>query len=148
MRRFRKQFQALPANVQSRLVLENDERNYGAEDVLALGDALGIPTVFDCFHHIAYASELPTEKLIARVYAGWSRSDGPPELHYSTQKTGSRTGSHADMIDTESFVQFLRLLPPANVDIMLEAKSKDLALLGLRRELLTRCRILDEWAVT
>jgi UV DNA damage endonuclease len=148
LRRFRKQFRALPANVKARLVLENDERNYGTEEVLALSDALGVPMVFDCFHHIAHAKELPSEKLLARVYEGWSRNDGPPELHYSTQRVDSRAGSHANMIDAEGFIQFLRLLPPANVDIMLEAKSKDVALLSLRQQLLTHRRILDEWAIT
>ena len=76
LRRFRKQFRALPANVKARLVLENDERNYGTEEVLALSDALGVPMVFDCFHHIAHAKELPSEKLLARVYEAWSRNDG------------------------------------------------------------------------
>jgi UV DNA damage endonuclease len=75
------------------------------------------------------------------------RSDGPPELHYSTQKTGSRPGSHSDMVDPRDFVRFLRLLPRTNVDVMLEAKSKDLALLTLRRKLTAYSRSLKGWVV-
>jgi len=130
------------------LVLENDERSYGAEDVLALSEALGIPVVFDHLHHLSQTGRPPTKKLLARVFESWLRSDGPPELHYSTQKTGSRAGTHSNMVDPQDFVRFLQLLPRTNIDIMLEAKSKDLALLSLRRELTAYSHRLKGWVVT
>lgn len=148
MRRFSTEFSSLPRNVRSRLVLENDERSYGAEDVLFLGEALGTPMVFDYLHHTALSGRLPNRELLARAYESWSASDGHPELHYSTQKPGSRAGSHADMIDIQGFLRFLRILPPSNVDIMLEAKAKDLALLDLRSQLWARWRSLKGWNVT
>lgn len=145
--RFRRQFHSLPANVRSRLVLENDEHNYGTEDVLALSGNLGVPMVFDYLHHIAREEEPPTKRLLTRIYERWSRSDGRPEVHYSTQRAGSRVGSHADMISTKGFMQFIQLLPAVDVDVMLEAKSKDMALLSLRSKLLTHRRNLNKWTI-
>ena len=145
--RFQKRFDTLPLSVRSRLVLENDERSYKTGDVLALSESLGIPMVFDYLHHIGGGNELPTKRLLTRIYDTWSRSDGRPELHYSTQRTGSRMGSHANMINARGFVRFTQLLPAADIDIMLEAKSKDLALLNLRHKLLTRSRNLRKWVI-
>ena len=135
LRRFRENFENLPANIQRRLVLENDERNYGVYDVLNLCDSLGIPMVFDYLHHRAYASCGLNSAVMERVFQTWSGHDGRPELHYSTQKLGARTGAHADMIDADDFLHFISLLPRRAVDVMLEAKAKDKALLKLRLDL-------------
>ena len=135
MRRFRENFENLPANVQRRLVLENDERNYGVCDVLNLCDSLRIPMVFDYLHHRAYTGHVPNSDTIKRALATWSDSDGRPELHYSTQKRRARIGAHADMIDVRDFTRFIDGLPRCTVDVILEAKAKDRALLRLRRDL-------------
>ncbi len=42
------------------------------------------------------------------------------------------------MINSKQFIRFLKRLPNHDVDIMLEAKSKDKALLRLRKILLAR----------
>jgi UV DNA damage endonuclease len=138
MRRFRENFENLPANVRRRLVLENDERNYGVDDVLKLCDWLGIPMVFDYLHHRAFAGRVIDSGILKRALATWSDSDGRPELHYSTQKRGARVGAHADMIDTRDFARFIDSLPRHEVDIILEAKANDKALLRLRRSLRSR----------
>ena len=135
MRRFRENFENLPAHVRRRLVLENDERSYGVYDVLNLCDSLRIPMVFDYLHYRAYTGCVPNSAVMERAFETWSGHDGRPELHYSTQKLGARTGAHANMIDANDFVQFMSLLPHRAVDVMLEAKAKDKALLNLRRDL-------------
>jgi len=147
-RRFGKEFNALPNNVLSRLVLENDERSYGAEDVLLLCEALGTPMVLDCLHQTALTGQLPNKKLLTRACESWSASDGRPEFHYSTQKRGSRKGSHADMIDLPDFLRFLKVMPSKSIDLMLEAKAKDLALLSLRKQLWARQKSLKGWNFT
>ncbi len=135
IRRFRDNFEDLPANVRHRLVLENDEHNYDVDDVLKLCDWLRIPMVFDYLHHAAYAGRALNSGILKRALATWSDSDGRPELHYSTQKRGARVGAHADMIDVRDFTRFIDSLPRCEVDVVLEAKAKDKALLRLRREL-------------
>jgi UV DNA damage endonuclease len=139
MRRFRENFEELPWNVRCRLVLENDERGYGACDVLSLCDSLGIPMAFDYLHHIAYTRSLPDSAVMRTALATWSPQDGRPELHYSAQRPGARNGAHADMIDTKGFMRFIDLLPSRRVDVMLEAKAKEKALLELRKDLQGRC---------
>jgi len=134
-RRFRESFENLPANVRRRLVLENDERSYGVEDVLDLCRSLQIPLVFDYLHHRAYSGHEPDTATLREVFKTWAESDGRPKLHYSTQRRGARKGAHADMVDAKDFLHFLNFLPGGNVDVMLEAKAKDKALLKLRRDL-------------
>ena len=133
--------------MRSRLVLENDERSYGAEDALFLNKALGVPVVFDYLHHTALAKELPNMNLLRRICGSWSISDGCPKFHYSAQKLGSRAGSHADMLDVEDFLRFVQVLPSSDVDILLEVKAKDLALLALRSELWGRPHSLKGWNI-
>jgi UV DNA damage endonuclease len=148
IQRFSKEFRALPRNVRRRLVLENDERSYGGEDVLPLCEALGIPMTFDCLHYAAFTGHLPERKFLKDVCESWSTTDGEPEFHYSTQKQGSRRGSHADMVDLQDFLRFLKGMPSKNVDLMLEAKAKDLALLRLRKQLWARRKSLKGWTIT
>ena len=138
LQRFREGFHALPSEVRNRLVLENDEHNYNANDVLTLCESLRIPMVLDWLHHRANGVRVSENRLLDRVYSTWSIGDGPPKLHYSTQRQAARTGAHADMINAREFNRFLRTLPRQDVDVMLEAKSKDKALLELRRTLLAR----------
>ena len=128
---------ALPPNVRARLVVENDERLFGAKDALAAAQMGGVPMVLDVLHHRVYSGDghdLPD--LLARAFATWDANrDGVPKIHYSTQAAGRRSGAHADHVDADEFRDFLRLVPPRAVyDCMLEAKAKDLALLRLREE--------------
>ena len=148
VRRFSAEFKLLPRNVRSRLVIENDERSYGAEDTLFLSKTLKIPMVFDYLHHITFSGKPPGKSLIAAVCESWSTSDGRPEFHYSTQKPDLRKGAHADMIDIQDFLLFLQVLPLRNIDVMLEAKAKDLALLDLRQQLLDRPKSWSGWNIT
>jgi UV damage endonuclease UvdE len=55
LRRWCEAYERLPGNVGARLVLENDERLFGAEDVLAVAGATGVPVVLDALHHRVYA---------------------------------------------------------------------------------------------
>lgn len=148
MRRFRENFENLPADVRRRLVLENDEWSYGVYDVLNLCNSLGIPMVFDYLHHRAYTGRASDPVAMERALATWSVSDGRPELHYSTQRRRARIGAHADMIDANEFVHFINFLPRRAVDVMLEAKAKDKALLKLRRDLRGLYGLGDETSET
>jgi UV DNA damage endonuclease len=47
--------QRLPDAVRTRLTFENDERAYGAGDILAICRETGVPMVFDAHHHVCHA---------------------------------------------------------------------------------------------
>lgn len=130
----------LPDNVRLRLVLENDERLFGAEDVLRASAAAGAPVVLDVFHHRVHAgpdAETSIPGLMRRAAATWDLArDGVPKLHYSSQSAGQRPGAHAEYVDPAEFARFLTLAPPeVTFDCMLEAKAKDRALFQLRETL-------------
>ena len=130
-------FLNLPGYVRARLILENDERLFGAEDVLRASAASGVPVVLDVLHHRVYAGPHADETLpdLMRTAARtWETlRDGVPKIHYSTQATGLRFGAHAEYVDPAEFARFLDLAPDdVEFDCMLEAKAKDLALFRLR----------------
>jgi UV DNA damage endonuclease len=128
----------LPATVRRRLVLENDDRIFDAEEVLDAARAAGIPVVFDWLHHQANPCRAPIRDVLAGVFDTWKTVDGPPKIHMSSQAAHRPSGAHADYVDVADVLAFLALAPPRAFDCMLEAKAKDLALLRLRAELRER----------
>ncbi len=44
--------ETLPEEIRSRLALENDERAYGAREILEVCSKTGVPMVFDAHHHV------------------------------------------------------------------------------------------------
>src|SRR4051812_4600305 len=140
--RFVAGFGRLSQRARSRLVLENDDRLFGLGDVLRLSSRTGVRIVWDAHHHACLNPDRIPEREALRLALGtWPRGV-VPKVHYSSPKTaisGDRLpprSAHADLIDPFAFERFLReVVKTANVDVMLEAKAKDLALLRLRAEL-------------
>jgi UV DNA damage endonuclease len=135
--RWTAEFLRLPSRVRARLVLENDERLFGAEDVLRASAATGVPVVLDVLHHRVYAgpdADDTLPDLLRQTARTWRvTDDGLPKIHYSTQASGLRPGAHAEYIDAGEFARFLSLAPDeVEFDCMLEAKAKDRALFRLR----------------
>jgi UV DNA damage endonuclease len=130
----------LEDNVRQRVVLENDERLFGADDVLRASAAAGTPVVLDVFHHRVYAgpdAEASVPGLMRRAAATWDPArDGVPKLHYSSQAVDQRPGAHAEYVDPSEFARFLALAPAeVEFDCMLEAKAKERALFQVRESL-------------
>jgi UV DNA damage endonuclease len=128
----------LSARARSRLVLENDDRLFSASDVLRLSSRTGLRIVWDAHHHACHNPDgIPDRDALRLALATWPRGV-VPKVHYSSPKAPVPPPSpaHADYIDAAAFDGFLRdVVRGANVDVMLEAKAKDLALLRLREEL-------------
>ena len=130
--RFIKNFDLLPKNAKSRIVLENDEKNYNIKDVLFVSKKLGIPTVFDAFHHSLNAPEDDKDIMhwITESAKTWTSQDGRQKIHYSQQKIGAKKGAHSDTIDTKIFMDFYKTISKLNIDIMLEVKDKNISVLN------------------
>lgn len=125
----------LPKEVLRRLVIENDDRLFDADEVLGVSRALNIPVVFDWLHHNANPCRRPVAVVLNEVFATWKAQDGPPKIHMSSQAAGAAAGAHADYVELAHVLAFLQVAPPVRFDCMLEAKQKDRALLRLRDEL-------------
>lgn len=129
---------ALPDLVRRRLVVENDDRIFDADEALAVGKAAGLPVVFDWLHHRANPCRRPVATVLAEIFGTWSAADGRPKVHLSSQAANAPAGAHADYIDPQDMIDLLEVAPDVPFDCMLEAKQKDRALLRLREALRER----------
>ncbi|RYY93730.1 MAG: UV DNA damage repair endonuclease UvsE [Chitinophagaceae bacterium] len=126
LRRFAGNFARLSPGLQKRLTVENDDKPglYTVADLRLLHDLIGIPIVFDYFHHRLHPGGMPEEEAFHLAYETW---DLRPVFHYSSSRREYEDPSapkeaHADYI-----------YEPINtygkdVDIVLEAKMKERAL--------------------
>ena len=140
--RFARSYEQLGDRAQARLAVEHDERLFDVADVLTLHARLGCTVVYDHHHHrcnLAPGLEDPAAAIDA-VCATWP--DGVrPKVHLSSPRTELRTDGRAPLLDQHSdFVtpwDLRELLDAANreVDVMLEAKAKDLAVVWMRKQL-------------
>lgn len=137
IQRFCDNFIRLPDRIRNRLIIENDDRCYNTYDVLELCQRLGVPMVLDVHHHNCLCAESDLESVLSQVFDTWAGEYFPPKIHFSSPKSCKDFRSHADLIDYNEFMDFLKIAARINrdFDVMLEAKSKDTALLKLSDEL-------------
>ncbi len=131
-RRFVEQYRRLPDQIARRLWVENDDVTWNTAEVLRIAEQIGRPMVFDLHHHRVLREDdwLPWFERILPTWEGQR-----PKLHFSTPRDGARSRHHADLIDPDDFRHHFERLSDPDVDVMLECKLKDKALLALRRAL-------------
>ncbi len=137
--RFAAGFARLSPGAAGRLVVENDER-WPAADVLTVSRRLGVPVVFDVFHHELAPSlgDRSVRELVREVGTTWRDGDGRQELHFSTQEPGRRPGAHAERIDLDAFGRFVDEVGDLPVDCILEVKDKEQSVLRAQESLRSR----------
>jgi UV DNA damage endonuclease len=124
MDRFCKNFKRLSNSVRSRLTIENDDKAsmYSVCDLMYIHERIGIPIVFD-YHHYKFCPGVLSEDEALELAASTWPIGITPVVHYSESKEGSKPQAHSD---------YIKELPNTygiNVDIMVEAKAKELAIL-------------------
>ena len=129
--RFKSNYAMLEERIKARLIIENDDKCYTAEDVLAIGSELKIPVVFDNLHHEMNpsAKAQSIKEWITDCAKTWRKKDGAQKIHYSQQAHAKRAGSHSETIDLPTFLRFYKTLPTTDLDIMLEVKDKNVSAL-------------------
>ena len=169
--RFIERVHALPEAAKRRVVLENDDKSWGVNDVLRIHEATGIRCIFDHQHHNCFNPDgRDVVDACCDILKTWN-GRGKPKIHFSSPRIEDRvierrdkttnkivkTSSaplatqHADMIDADVFIPFARAVCSRSgadevpFDVMCEAKAKDLAVIQLRADLKT---IAPEIAVT
>lgn len=121
----------LPPNVRARLVLENDEMCYNAEDLLEICEELDVPLVFDYHHDMLNPSSIPPFEIIKRADVIWKRRDIRPKQHLSEPRPGAVT-----LMERRAHADRCEKLPadlPDDMDLMIEAKDKEQAVFHLYR---------------
>jgi UV DNA damage endonuclease len=123
--RFKEGFARLSADARSRLAIENDER-WTLAEVLAACEPLGVPVVFDAFHHqLAPSLDGSVRRAVLRAGETWRACDGRQEVHFSTQAAGRRPGAHAKSLDDWAFSAFVDEVGDLPLDCVLEVKDKE-----------------------
>lgn len=130
--RFAQNFNLLSANLRARLTVENDDRAslYSVADLVPLYEAVGIPIVFDYFHHSLNPGGLTEEEAFLAAYNTW---DVRPVFHYSDSRQDredptARREAHADWLYSSVNTY------GKEVDVVFESKMKELSIMRLRGE--------------
>jgi UV DNA damage endonuclease len=155
--RFRRGHELLSERASARIVVENDDRSFALADALRVSELTGARVVWDVHHHHCNDPDaIGDREALELAVATWP--DGvTPKVHFSSprldigerrRRVGRRVERspvipqlrrHADLIDPFAFESYLTtVLAGRDVDVVLEAKGKDLALLRLREQLADR----------
>ena len=129
MKRFCRKFDMLSDSVKSRLTVENDDKAsmYSVKDLMQIHNTIGIPIVFDYHHHKFCTGDLLEEDALRLATSTWGTVT--PVVHYSESKALHENDSK---IKPQAHSDYIDILPNTyglDVDIMLETKQKELALL-------------------
>jgi len=135
--RFVENFKRLSPSAQARLVLENDDKpaQYGVEDLYEIYEKTNIPITFDYHHHRCYEDPMSEEAALKLCATTWPK--GIRQLcHYSSSKKLNEDDSailraHADYVYEK--IETYNM----DIDIELEVKAKELALLKYNKEFLS-----------
>jgi UV DNA damage endonuclease len=155
--RFARAHERLSDRARARVVIEHDERSFDLADVLELHHLTGARVIYDMHHHRcnrapAFAAHADAMAAAAATWPAGVR----PKVHISSPRTELRSvkrgkrsvavapllDQHADFVTPWDLAELLAAAP-GPVDVMVEAKAKDLAVEWLRAQL---ARVLPEVA--
>ena len=137
IKKFINTFKKLDSKIQNLIILENDDKTFNVKDVLYICETLNIPMVLDYHHYKCNNEGENIREYLPRILATWDKEKLNPKMHFSSPKNKREFRSHSNYINSDDFIDFLKILKTYNkdIDIMLECKAKDEALFRLVREL-------------
>ena len=129
MDRFCENFMKLSDSVRKRLTVENDDKAsmYSVKDLMYIHNKINIPIVFDYHHHMFCTGDLSEEEALRLAVSTWG--DITPVVHYSESKA---LHEENNKLKPQAHSDYIKSLPNTyglDVDIMVEAKAKELAIL-------------------
>ena len=133
--RFCKNFERLPESVQTRLTVENDDKAsmYSVKELYdGIYKRINIPIVFDYHHHRFCDGGLSEQEALELAISTWP-DDIVPVVHYSESKAEHQLD---ESIRPQAHSDLIKELPNTygnDVDIMVEAKHKELAIQGFMK---------------
>ena len=129
MERFCKNFELLPESVKSRLTVENDDKAsmYSTKELYhGVYSRIGVPIVFDYHHHRFCDGGLSEQEALELAISTWP-DDITPVVHYSESRSEEQLD---ESIKPQAHSDLIKELPNTygnDIDIMIEAKHKELA---------------------
>jgi UV DNA damage endonuclease len=129
MNRFCENYLKLSDSVKKRLTVENDDKAsmYNVKDLMYIHNRINIPIVFDYHHHSFNTGDLTEEEALKLAITTWG--DITPVVHYSESKA---LHEENNKLKPQAHSDYIKSLPNTyglDVDIMVEAKAKELAIL-------------------
>ena len=129
MDRFCENYLKLSDSVKKRLTVENDDKAsmYNVKDLMYIHNRINIPIVFDYHHHLFNTGDLSEEEALKLAITTWG--DITPVVHYSESKALHEENTK---LKPQAHSDYIKSLPNTyglDVDIMVEAKAKELAIL-------------------
>jgi UV DNA damage endonuclease len=130
MDRFCLNFHRLSDSVKSRLTIENDDKAsmYSIKDLMYIHNKIGIPIVFDYHHHKFCTGDLSEEQALKLAATTWPKGI-TPIVHYSESKSLHENNSKLKPQAHSDYINSLPNIYKLDVDIMVEAKAKDKAII-------------------
>lgn len=121
-------FKLLDDNTKSRLTIENDDKQsaYTVRDLMFIHQNTGIPIVFDYHHHTCHPDGMTHKEALEMAMSTWPK-DITPIVHVSEPRDDKNFRAHHDYVRTEVNTYGY------DVDIMMEAKAKELAVLEYKK---------------
>ena len=123
-------FKRLSPSVRKRLTLENDDKAsmYSVKDLMYIHKHTGIPIVFDYHHHQFCTGGLSEEEALKLAATTWPK-DIKQEVHYSESKALHENNQKEKPQAHSYLINALPNTYELDLDIMVEAKGKELAIL-------------------
>ena len=123
-------FKRLSPSVRKRLTLENDDKAsmYSVKDLMYIHKHTGIPIVFDYHHHQFCTGGLTEEEALKLAATTWP-NDIKQEVHYSESKALHENNPKEKPQAHSLYINSLPNTYGLDLDVMVEAKGKELAIL-------------------
>lgn len=130
MDRFCENFDRLSNSVKTRLTIENDDKAsmYSVKDLMYIHNKIKIPIVFDYHHHIFNTGDMSEESALKLAITTWPENI-IPAVHYSESKALHENNTKLKPQAHSDYINAIPNTYDMSVDIMVEAKQKDLAIL-------------------
>ena len=129
MDRFCKNFELLPDSVKTRLTVENDDKAtmYSVKELYnGIYKRIGVPIVFDYHHHRFCDGGLTEQEALELAMSTWPQ-EIVPVVHYSESRSIEQEDEKIKPQAHSDYVYDYIDTYGNNVDIMIEAKAKELA---------------------
>lgn len=130
--RFITHYKELPQSIKNYLRIENDDKSYHIADAMEVCDILGSFPMYDYHHDICYPSQSveETREGLLKLWRGHRI-----KVHLSSGRTRENDFRHSDYITSHTWSRFHRDFGDLDLDVMLEAKGKNLAVFDLREKI-------------
>lgn len=135
IKRFATNHKLLSQHLRCRLTVENDDKGglYTVKDLEKLHEMMGIPVVFDYFHHKLHPGTQTEEEAFLTAFQTWQDWNIKPTFHYSSSRRDNENPEAKKEAHSDWVHEIINTYGK-DVDVMLETKMKERSLLKYRDE--------------